>query len=81
MVEDWYSEIKNYDFDDPEVSIHPPHEASAHFTAIVWKSTKTLGIAKARGKDGKLFIVATYYPPGNFPSKLRDNVLPPTNKE
>jgi hypothetical protein len=77
VVEDWYEEVENYDFDNPAVNVVTPPPATAHFSAVVWKSTKKLGIAKARAADGKLFVVGTYFPPGNFPSKVRENVFPP----
>jgi len=42
----------------------------------VWKETKELGIAKAKGDDGKIFVVARYHPAGNYMNQFQDNVKP-----
>ncbi|CAG4920884.1 unnamed protein product [Colias eurytheme] len=71
-VERWYNEINDYSFGkEPEVL------NCGHFTQIVWKSTKELGIGSAKSKSGKLYVVANYYPPGNFGGQFVKNVLPP----
>ena len=42
---------------------------------MVWFNTKEVGIASARSKNGKVYVVARYYPTGNiigeFPYKKR----------
>ncbi|KAJ2943965.1 hypothetical protein O0L34_g8287 [Tuta absoluta] len=71
-VEKWYSEINDYSFGrEPEVL------SCGHFTQIVWVETKELGIGSAKSKSGKLYVVANYYPPGNYSGQFTKNVLPP----
>ena len=64
--------LKNYDFDrDPSLP------GTAHFTQIVWKSTKLLGIGRAimrRGRTTCTYFVARYQPAGNWVGRFRDEV-------
>lgn len=50
-----------------------------HFTAMVWKSTKKMGVGKAKATDGSTFVVARYFPAGNIVNQgqFDENVLPP----
>lgn len=71
-VEKWYSEINEFSFGrEPEVL------NCGHFTQIVWKTTKELGIGCAKSKSGKLYVVANYSPPGNYSGLFAKNVPPP----
>lgn len=49
-----------------------------HFSAMVWKSTTTLGVGKARASDGFWIVVARYFPAGNMTTQedFVNNVLP-----
>ncbi|XP_060104287.1 Golgi-associated plant pathogenesis-related protein 1-like [Heteronotia binoei] len=69
----WYSEIENYNFQSPGSSCN-----TRHFTAMVWKNTKKMGIGKAAASDGSTFVVARYEPAGSFGNKglYEQNVLP-----
>jgi Ca2+-binding EF-hand superfamily protein/uncharacterized protein YkwD len=68
----WYDEIRNpgYDFNDPGFG-----HGTGHFTQVVWKGSRELGVGIARGKRGT-FVVAHYNPPGNYMNMFRRNVLP-----
>lgn len=71
-VDKWYSEINEFSFGkEPEVL------NCGHFTQIIWRSTSELGIGSAKSKTGKLYVVANYYPPGNYSGLFVKNVLPP----
>lgn len=68
----WYSEINDYSFGkEPEVL------TCGHFTQIVWKSTREIGVGSAKSKSGKLYIVVNYHPPGNYSDHFSKNVTPP----
>ena len=47
---------------------------------VVWVESKELGVAKASSPNGKQYIVARYYPPGNNTKTFRENVLPRSSK-
>uniref|UniRef100_A0A6J0UW49 Golgi-associated plant pathogenesis-related protein 1 isoform X2 n=1 Tax=Pogona vitticeps TaxID=103695 RepID=A0A6J0UW49_9SAUR len=74
VAERWYGEIKNYNFQSPGFS-----SGTGHFTAMVWKNTKRMGVGKAAASDGSTFVVARYEPAGNIvnPGHYEQNVLPP----
>uniref|UniRef100_A0A8D0C1S3 Golgi-associated plant pathogenesis-related protein 1 n=1 Tax=Salvator merianae TaxID=96440 RepID=A0A8D0C1S3_SALMN len=74
VAERWYNEIKNYNFQSPGFS-----SDTGHFTAMVWKNTKKMGVGKASASDGSSFVVARYEPAGNVinAGQYEQNVLPP----
>jgi len=69
-VDKWYQEVSKYNFragkDD--------NLAAGHFTQVVWKGSKKLGIALAR-RNNKVYVVANYDPPGNFIGQYGQNVF------
>lgn len=72
-VESWYEESRNYNY-----KCEPTSMSVGHFTQLVWRDTKRMGIARAKTKDGKrTMIVAHYDPPGNFIGQYVQNVGPP----
>jgi len=72
-VDHWYSEVKDFKFSgDLDYQ-----RGTGHFTQVVWKDTKELGIAKATGKNGGTYVVANYNPAGNFIGKFGENVTKP----
>ncbi|HEV8146842.1 MAG TPA: CAP domain-containing protein [Bryobacteraceae bacterium] len=63
VVKAWASESKNYD--------HPANSCRSvcgHYTQIVWRDTKEVGCAVARGA-GREVWVCNYSPPGNWIGK------------
>uniref|UniRef100_A0A8C7WRH2 SCP domain-containing protein n=1 Tax=Oryzias sinensis TaxID=183150 RepID=A0A8C7WRH2_9TELE len=71
-VDEWYSEIKDYNFKTSGFQ-----SGTGHFTQVVWKESKELGLGMAT--DGRTaFVVGQYRPPGNFtnPGQFEANVLP-----
>jgi len=75
-VGNWYDEKRNYNFRKPTLTKSPLTKSNSHFTAIVWKSTRKIGVGKATAKDGRTFVVVNYWPSGNIVDVLEDNVLP-----
>ncbi|XP_035220944.1 uncharacterized protein LOC118193888 [Stegodyphus dumicola] len=71
-VDSWYSEIKDHTF-----GVEPRSLKSGHFTQVIWKESKHMGVAWARSKSGKILVVANYDPAGNFIGKFSENVPPP----
>ncbi|XP_018613722.1 Golgi-associated plant pathogenesis-related protein 1-like isoform X2 [Scleropages formosus] len=71
-VDNWYNEIKDYDFSNPGF-----HSNTGHFTQVVWKDTKEVGVGVAT--DGQtVFVVGQYSPAGNISNDgfFEKNVLP-----
>ena len=79
-MEKWYSENVYYDYStgrckalkeaklpDFGWEVEPLEGGAAclHFTQVVWKSSKILGLGKATAKSGTNWLVAQYQPPGN----------------
>ena len=74
-AEMWYEEIKDYNFRNPGFK-----SATGHFTQLIWVGSRDVGIAKAVGKNGAHFVVARYYPAGNFVGQFPENVKPKGSK-
>ncbi|XP_071750247.1 cysteine-rich venom protein latisemin-like [Lepeophtheirus salmonis] len=85
-VDSWYSEGNNYQYGQSSGSSKTGDEyifipkiynyvtcmhIVGHFTQIVWKDSKKLGIAKSKSISGKTIIVANYDPPGKLHWGLR----------
>ncbi|MEE6504714.1 hypothetical protein FKM82_005310 [Ascaphus truei] len=73
VVDTWYGEIKDYNFSNPGFQSN-----TGHFTQVVWKDSRELGIAKAVDGKGMVIAVAQYSPAGNItnPGYFQKNVLP-----
>ena len=72
VVDRWYNEIQKYNFDKPGF-----HTGTGHFTQLVWKSSKELGMGTAQAANGTWYVVANYSPPGNISGQFPLNVLKP----
>lgn len=66
----WYKDVEKHDF-----NTEPTVLSSGKFTQLVWKDTTDLGIGYAK-HEGKVVIVANYYPPGNMQGEFKQNVQP-----
>ena len=60
----WYEEIKDYRYS--KFKTRRIGRPVGHYTQMVWKSTKKVGIAYAVSKKGSVYVVARYFPAGNF---------------
>jgi len=70
VIKDWYDEKKNYDY-----NYNYYQKNASHFTQMVWKKTKEIGIGSV-DKD-KFCLVIFYYPSGNILKKFSENVKKP----
>lgn len=68
----WYSEISKHDF-----KTEPRSTGTGHFTQMVWKGSKEIGVGKAKTSGGKVIVVASYRPAGNLVGSYKENVNPP----
>ncbi|BFZ19972.1 hypothetical protein BsWGS_23011 [Bradybaena similaris] len=71
VTEQWYREISKHNFSAESST------GSGHFTQVVWKESKELGVGRAKDNTGKLIVVASYRPPGNVIGTFTKNVFPP----
>ena len=69
----WYDEIKDYNFNNPERKTG----VVGHFTQLVWKGSREVGFGCGVSSDGAYYIVANYFPAGNYVGDYPKNVLPP----
>lgn len=80
-VRAWVSEEAYYRYDHPPRTFNEFAASKAgHFTQVVWKGTRKLGVAiSTKGKAPKVetFIVARYSPPGNWLGEFSENVMHP----
>ncbi|KAL9930591.1 uncharacterized protein ACN427_014992 isoform 1-T1 [Glossina fuscipes fuscipes] len=72
VMKTWYDEEKQYKYTDAKFSA-----MCGHFTQIVWKDSKLLGVGAAV-RDKSTYVVCNYDPPGNFRNEYKQNVPPPT---
>ena len=72
-VDDWYNEIKKYNYSDPGFTID-----TAHFTQVIWKGTSKMGCGASVKDDGVTYkVVCNYYKAGNIVNRniFKENVL------
>lgn len=69
----WYSEIKDYNFEKPGFN-----GKTGHFTQVVWKNSKEVGFGVAKAPNGAFYAVANYFPAGNYANQYADNVFAPS---
>lgn len=65
-----YAEKQYYDYNNPEFSY-----TTGHFTQMVWKNSKHVGIGYYKNETVIAFVV-NFHPPGNYYNDFIDNVLP-----
>ncbi|CAG9804966.1 unnamed protein product [Chironomus riparius] len=70
-VDSWYEEIKQHKF-----GMEPKTTGTGHFTQVVWKECKELGIGVKKNAKGQVFVVCNYNPPGNYIGNYASNVPP-----
>jgi len=69
IVETWYDQISDYDFDEPGYS-----QQTGSFTQVVWRGSTELGAGYAELDGGGWLVVALYSPAGNVDGEFEGNV-------
>jgi pathogenesis-related protein 1 len=59
----WYSEIEQYTY---RKITNQNYYNTGHYTQMIWKNTKYVGIGIAICPDGNTIVVGNYSPPGNY---------------
>ena len=59
----WYTEKRDYRY---KKVTEDNWYASGHYTQMIWKNTKQVGVGVAVCKNGQFVVVANYSPPGNY---------------
>jgi len=50
---------------------------AGHFTQVVWKDSRELGVGRAFSDDEqRVFVVCNYFPAGNIIGRFAQNVFP-----
>ncbi|PVH63273.1 hypothetical protein PAHAL_3G509600 [Panicum hallii] len=62
-VDEWDGEKKNYHYGSNTCD---PGKMCGHYTAVVWKSTTTVGCGRVKCNNGDTMIMCSYWPPGNY---------------
>ncbi|XP_008236236.1 PREDICTED: basic form of pathogenesis-related protein 1-like [Prunus mume] len=61
-VKFWVTEKPNYDY----ASNTCVGDVCGHYTQVVWRNSTHVGCARAKCKNGWMFVICSYYPPGNY---------------
>lgn len=69
-TDSWYSEVSDYDFNNPGYK-----SGTGHFTQLVWKNSKQLGCGVSC-QNSYCSVTCNYYPAGNYLSQFASNVFP-----
>lgn len=74
--DDWYNEskIKEYNYKKDY------QKGTLNFTQMIWKGTTEVGFGVST-KGNTSYVVANYFPPGNFLGQFQDNVPKPKGKK
>jgi glioma pathogenesis-related protein 2 len=68
-VDAWYDEINDHVF-----GVEPKSTGTGHFTQLVWKDSKYLGLGVSKNSEGEVYVVCNYDPPGNWVGKFAKSV-------
>jgi uncharacterized protein YkwD len=74
----WYAEQQYYNYGT--FNSTNPSQVVGHFTALIWKSVKSVGFGYslvAENGGYAVYVVANYYPPPNYIGQYEANVLKP----
>ena len=75
-VDLWYSEVSDYDFNNPGYK-----SGIGHFTQLVWKNSRNLGCGVGCGSSNYCYVTCNYYPAGNYLNQFASNVFPKVEEQ
>jgi uncharacterized protein YkwD len=70
VMNEFLKQARLYDFNTGDYS-----KGTCHFTQVVWKASRRLGVGVAKSTSGHWFAVCNYDPPGNMSPLFRQNVF------
>ncbi|KAB0800348.1 hypothetical protein PPYR_06088 [Photinus pyralis] len=73
-VEVWYNESQKYDY-----NTNDGMEGTYHFTQLIWKSSRKLGVGVAKSSKNIVYVACNYDPIGNVQGQFIENVPRPLN--
>ncbi|CAN6688023.1 unnamed protein product [Malus baccata var. baccata] len=62
-VKFWVTEKPDYDYDSNSCTAG---KVCGHYTQVVWRNSTRVGCARAKCKNGMIFVICSYDPPGNW---------------
>ncbi len=71
LIDIWYNEKENYNFNNPLIDY-----TNEHFTQMIWRDTKEFGLGVSKSNTGNTYIVANYLPAGNIEGEEVENIFP-----
>lgn len=63
----WLSEVKDYHH---VTRWHRNFSEVGHYTQMVWHATREVGMGVAISESGETYVVARYFPPGNYLNEM-----------
>lgn len=69
-TDEWYKQEADYKYDGK----FSPN--TGNFTQLIWKNTQKIGFGFCMDETGIFYVVANYYPAGNYRNQFMNNLLP-----
>lgn len=75
-VDQWYAEIRDFKLFNMEPTMQElmAGKPTGHFTQLIWKGSKAMGMGLAKGDQNRVIVVVNYAPPGNIVGAFKENV-------
>ncbi|CAH1785821.1 unnamed protein product [Owenia fusiformis] len=72
VTKQWYDEEPKFTY-----GAEPSVLSAGHFSQVIWKGSKEIGVGKAKSDSGKVIVVCNYKPAGNMAGSFSANCPPP----
>ncbi len=76
-IQAWYKEIKDIKLEEDETT----DGVIGHFTALIWKDSRKVGIGATMKDNGYIYIVAKYSPAMVLGGEYLDDMQPGAEQE